>query len=436
MKKLFIIIAVLASTVLAQAQNYATMYMDSIQSGDFHYCSDEVDGLILYRGEPNCTSWYFVVNDEVIQNVESIVLDNSEWYNYVVYHGCQYIRYMDIYFETFDVQNPFAEPIIWKHPWESVVLNAPHMYGCEVHWYNDSTGYEIEVTEPDTCSVTITNIYGCGSEIFSVCVYDNIEIYRAGSDYLTGRNKITWIVDPAMASVYDSVKVMRDVYIMAGCVPYQDGEFIDNITSDDRSHMYQIFGILPDGTECPIISYKKGTPYCRFEENLSDSTLYMAINLPYIEGGQSTLAYFNVYKYTGSPDLIPVDTYIIPGSGDVYLTSYSLSNFYDGQAIIGFVFIDRRGHEQEAFTNLSMYITNPDGINENEGNSFKVYPNPVSSGGIVTIEGATRLTISNTIGQTVYESYSQDGTHRLSIEYPGIYFIKSYGVETKKLIIK
>ena len=97
MKKVFIIIAVLASTVLAQAQNYATMYMDIIKSGDFHYCSDEVDGLILYRGaEPNCTSWYFRVNDEVVHNVDSVVLDHSEWTNYVVYDGCYYTRYMYI----------------------------------------------------------------------------------------------------------------------------------------------------------------------------------------------------------------------------------------------------------------------------------------------------------------------------------------------------
>ena len=433
MKKVFIMIAVLVSAVLAQAQNYATLYMDSIQGGEFHYCSDEVDGVIFYRGEPNCISWYFVVNDEVVQNVDSVVLDNSEWYNYVVYSGCQNLIHMRIYFDIFEGQNPFAEPIIWKHPWESVVLNAPDIYGHEVHWYNDSTGYQIEVTEPDTCSVTITHIYGCGSETFSVYVYNNVEIYRATVDLETNLNKVTWQVTAEQAEYISEVKVYRDG-LLVGTVPYESGYYLDAIGSDNAARNYRIVGVTPEGEDCPIASYEKGTIHTTYYEDVNHN-LNMTWNVPFVEeGAQGTPTYFQICKYDpATGDLTVVDQV------NATVTDYTcgVNQFDGGQAVIAAVFSDAKGFEELAFSNLTTYIL---GLGENSL-AAKVYPNPTSGEITVECEGLSHVRIVNAYGQTVYNADLEGGQTRIDLSQmaKGIYMMHieaAEGQTVRKIVVE
>lgn len=101
---------------------------------------------------------------------------------------------------------------------------------------------------------------------------------------------------------------------------------------------------------------------------------------------------------------------------------------------MGFVFHEGRDNEEVSFTNLSEYF-DLDDIAENSS-SFKVYPNPASSGSIVTVEGVQDLKVYNLTGQLIFENYSENEIHHFSLELPGAYFIQSGEGIVKKVVVK
>ena len=207
MKKVLLLALVLTNFMFVKAQNYDTLYIADIpyHGAVFHYCSQEYDGVIIY-GLPNWNCEWTVNGDHYTS--DSIVVLNTEYSYYITYIGGGN-RNFNIFFHTPLETSPFSEPVLWKRPNETITLTIEggnfDPYDYEYLWSNGSNEWSIEVTQPGIYFVTITSIYGCGSETFSVEVRDNVEITLATCDLETNHNMVTWPTTSAQAAYVGTV---------------------------------------------------------------------------------------------------------------------------------------------------------------------------------------------------------------------------------------
>ena len=73
------------------------------------------------------------------------------------------------------------------------------------------------------------------------------------------------------------------------------------------------------------------------------------------------------------------------------------------------------------------------GLGEQQNKTFEVYPNPTN--GTFTVEGASILTIYNTMGQIITTSHKENGTHTFTLR-PGVYFVKSGEGTVRKVVVE
>ena len=209
MKKIVTMIVALMSMVLVNAQNYEVLHVaDYLNMPEqyFYYCETEVYGVIIY-GMENCSAKEFILNNEMHFDYCDSIIVTPEYADPngqvdVYYYGCGNSCQMYINFVTSDIQNPFAEPFLWKRTGESVELYAPD---DSVYWSTGEYTNGITVTEPGAYSVTITN--ACGSETYSIEVHDNVEVELATCDLETNLNMVTWPTTPAQAEYISQVEV-------------------------------------------------------------------------------------------------------------------------------------------------------------------------------------------------------------------------------------
>ena len=108
--------------------------------------------------------------------------------------------------------------------------------------------------------------------------------------------------------------------------------------------------------------------------------------------------------------------------------SYDVSLFDGGYAVVAAMFNEGKEYEELAFSNLTDFLV---GIEENEGQQCKVYPNPAKD--CFTVEGTGTMTVTNTLGQTVV---TQEIDGKTTIELPqGMYFVKLGGA-TRKIVVE
>jgi hypothetical protein len=415
-----------------QAQNYAIVHVESDESGLFNYCSDEYDGVIFYA-QPGCTYFDWYVDGINYHNVDHVIIDN-QGYHSVSYGGCGLQRSYDIENHSSIITNPFTESIIWKSPSDTIRLSIPEDYDFDLEWVwsNGSNDYGIDVVNDSIYSITFTSIYGCELEqsTFSVEVRNNVEIYRAGVDPATNKNRVLWQTTPEQAQYVSSVKVERDGMVV-GTVPYLDGQFLDNIGSENAARIYRITAIASDGTECPLPSYQFGTFNTIISPDIANPNLMnFSWEDPFIEEGSpySVVAYRIGRFNENTGEFVAIDQL----SANVHLGKYNMDLFDGDYGIVAAVFNDaKRDNEELAFSNRS--DNEIVGVGENEASSFSVYPNP--SNGIFTVEGASTLTIYNMMGQVIATSFDENGVHTISIKTPGVYFIKSDDEGTKKRVV-
>ncbi len=442
MKKLMLLIALLACNfMLATAQENITLLIED-RPDDQDLCIDDHQTVIVYA-EDGCEDFEWIIDGVNHHNVNPITIDWQHGSQHdIVYRGyCNggYFWAFWIFYHDNRVPTPFTH-YEWKRQGSTKTIEAVGIdstgwdFPYSFLWSTGDSTRTIDVIRPDTCICDIT--HWCGSSTRNFIVWNSVEIFRAGVDLATGWNKLTWQVDPEMVGVYDQVEVLwKGGSQIAGYAPYEAGEFLhEGQGSDDQSWKYSLVGITYEGIRCPIESYQKGTPHGDYFPINEGTRLKMTWTLPFIEeGAPCSIDHIEVYKYEpSSQQLVVVSDWV---EADVEEVSFPIEQFNNGQAVLGFVFNDgRRDNEEVSFTNLSEYF-DLDDIAENSS-SFKVYPNPASSGGIVTVEEVQDLKVYNLTGQLIFENHSENEIHHFSLELPGAYFIQSGEGIVKKVVVK
>ncbi|MBO6024717.1 MAG: T9SS type A sorting domain-containing protein [Bacteroidales bacterium] len=447
MKKVLTMIAVLACTMIANAQNYEVLHIEELINGyEYDYCADEFDGIIIHKAQ-NCPSgaisWSVNIDGEDFNYwTDSIILHNTHTHYgyYVGYSGCSVGKTCAFLFHySTDNVNPFVEPFLWKRTGESTTLVfEPMNWNMEVQWSTGETENEITVTEPGTYSVTITD--ACGSETYTIQVRDDVEIYRAGVDPATNKNRVLWQTTPEQAQYVSQVKVERDGMVV-GTVPYTDGEFLDNIGSENAARIYRITGIASDGTECPIPSYQFGTFNTIISPDIANPSLMnFTWEDPFIEEGSpySVVAY-RIGRFNESTgEFVAIDQL----SANVHIGKYNMDLFDGDYGIVAAVFNDakNRDYEELAFSNRS--DNEILAVGENEATAFKVYPNPAN--GVLFVETVCTPSlpvetyrIMNPIGQTVMQGQITSEKQQIDVRNlpNGVYFI-TVGGATRKFVVE
>lgn len=431
MKKVFII-ALMLFCGMASAQNYLHLNITEIQDWqELEFCANEYDSVVIEK-EPDCNmvSWLVALNGQsydYFTNEISLVPSQNDMSYWVQYYGNGTISSREFWvkFSTFQAPEPWAQDRLWIRPGEEVWLQA--WGGYNYQWSNGSTDDHIVVTEDGTYWVRIYN--NCGELWDTIQVCKSVEIYRSGVDPATNKNRVLWQTTPEQAAYISNVKVERDGMVV-GTVPYLDGQFLDNIGSENAARIYRITGITDEGTECPLPSYQFGTFNTIISPDIANPSLMnFTWEDPFIEEGlpYSIVAY-RIGRFNESTgEFVAIDQL----SAQVHIGKYNMDLFEGDYGIVAAVFSDakNRDYEELAFSNRS--DSGIVGVGEQNNETFGIYPNP--SKGRFTIEGSGTMTVTNTIGQTIL---TQEIDGKATVELPqGMYFVK-LGEATRKVVME
>ena len=365
MKKLVasvICVMTLCMSTIAYAQNHLYMNITEIEDGAlFGLCTDMYDSITISK-DPDCNygfAWrvsYFpdgpwgnsIYPDEI-----TIPLNNTYTFVQIEYGGCgvndKWFQICPLNFE--DMPGPFVEDVLWKRPNKTILLNvySDIWQFLNYLWQDGSTGIRYTVTEPGTYWVRM--YVDCGELSDTIRIRNDVEVYRATVDLETNLNKTTWQVTEEQAEYISQVKVYRDGFFV-GTAPYENGYFLDAIGSDNAARNYQIVGVTPEGEDCPIASYQKGTIHTTYYLDVNDN-LNMTWNIPYVEqGAQGTLTYFQVCKYDPITEQLTVVDQV-----NSLITDYTcgVNQFAGGYPVIAAVFSDAKNRDFEDLSFSNMY---------------------------------------------------------------------------------
>lgn len=431
MKKLILLTMLLVGfTLPIMAQNDTTVYVVNVPNGEALWiCEGSYDRVVYYGPSSSYHEWgvnygqgatqYFYEDHIALDIVPSreycITYRNGEdfqWWGYLI---CAPII----------TPNPTTQ-IIWKRQGQPIALQPVGNDSIEwfsYQWNTGSTDPIIEVVNDSTYTCEIS--YYCGSSVRTFIVRDNVELYRATVDLATNLNKVTWHTTESQAEYISEVKVERDGMVV-GTAPYEDGQFIDNIGSENAARNYRLTAITTEGDECPIPSYQYGTLHVDYSPNASNpNKLNMAWTPPFIEeGAPYSVGYFRICKYDPETNEVTVVDQI---AANITIGSYDVSLFDGGYATVAAMFNEGKDYEELSFSNLTDFLL---GIEENEGQQCRVYPNPANDR--FTVEGTGMMRITNVLGQEIIAK-EIDGKETVALP-KGLYFVQLNGAVQKVVV--
>ena len=432
MKRLILLIALVASYFLASAQNVLEFDIEDYPNSEVYVvCLEDNYQQVIVHAQNGCEMFYWRVNQpdgsyDTYQNIDPLVLDIGD-YSYedfveIVYHGCNMVTHLPLFFAESQAPAPSTQ-VVWKRQGESLSLELPYSQQCIYHWSTGETTSTIEVTEPGTYTCVIADVNSCGEPTTTTfIVQDNVELYRATCDLRSNLNQVTWQTTPAQAEYISQVKVYRNTYQLVATVPYLDGSFTDDIGSESTQWQYHVVGVDTNGNDCPIPSYWKRTIHLDHVQGTQGNEILQWTPYQDEQESNSVIAY-NIYDVVnGEPNLVMQ----VGNFTNVY--AYNPNDF-DGYGTVAAVFVDgSKEYEELAFSNLTADVL---GIGENDGIAFRIYPNPAK--GRVTVEGSGTLTVTNTLGQTVLTK-EIDGQETVTLP-KGVYFVQLNGA-VRKIVVE
>ena len=423
MKKLFLFAMLICSIIATNAQGTLTLHIEDLHENEgISVCLNQYNRVELYA-QDGCDSFYWRVNDNTTTNNPlTLVYENEPQYD-IRYIGCGLTIY-HIYITFIEPRVPsnFTQTI-WKRHGETYEIQPVGNDSLDMYSYQWSTGETtpiVDVVEPGTYTCEI--IAECGSATRTFIVRDNVEIESASVDPDSNKNLVTWDVTPEQAEYISNVTVTRDGVDLA-TVPYTDGQFLDNIGSDLAARIYTVTGISVEGTPCPIPSLERGTIHMAFLPDINGN-VEMTWNAPHLGGAPIHVGRYEICEYDPNTMEIAVIDFVSPSTMS-YSCNQSMFNY--GYPLIRAIIQEGRG-EKDMLSNRTEDLV---GLNEVEGKSFKIYPNPAKDR--VTIEGTGTAIITNNLGQTVL---TQEIDGKVTIELPqGLYFVKLNGA-TRKIVVE
>ena len=430
MKKLILIVSLMALGCIASAQNYFQMYIDDIEPDHiYEFCFQDYDGVVIVDTICNYSYEFHWMGGSVNGTYDFeewgpvLTLIPDDGWNYgflVVYKSDEGDRLsFQIKFYGFSSQDPWFPDYVWKHEDEVATLVAPNnatYYHGPYYWYYEwSTGEtlrEIEVANPGIYWARLYNF--CGEAIDSVEVRNGVEISLASTDLASNMNRVNWLVDEAQSEYLTEVNIYRNNQLV-GTAQYADSSFFDNIGSEATQWQYHIVGVTTDGEECPVSSYWK-----------------RPIHLDHMQGQSNRVLQWTSYEAEDGADVVAYKIYdwvdgelrlVTEVGGFVNTFNYNPEEIM-GDAVVAAVF---SSGELSYSNRVPIHL----GIDESYDNQFYVYPNPAKDR--VTVEGTGMAIITNTLGQTIL---TREINGKETIELPqGLYFVKMNGV-TRKVVVE
>ena len=426
MKKLILLIMMLVSNfMLTFAQD---IYLDIEDHPNNQILCLGNNQTVYVNAQLGCTGFGWIIDGQPIEDVSPIIINPEIGNHTIEYFGCdEFYHFFRVIYKDAPVPSPFTQ-IVWKRFSTIETLDAePTIWNYDDYsfqWSTGETGRTIDVSEPGTYSCEISSV--CGSVIRTFIVRDNVELYRSSVDLATNLNKVTWQTTPEQAEYISQVKVERDGMVV-GTAPYGDGQFLDNIGSENAARNYRLVAITTEGIECPLPSYQLGTLHVDFSPNANDpNKINMAWTPPYIEeGAPLTVTYFQICKYDPNTGEVTVVDQI--GANNT-IGSYNISLFDGGYATVAAVFSEGKDYEELSFSNMTEDILS---VGENVGNQIRIYPNPAN--GRFTVEGTGIMHISNVLGQEIMTK-EIDGKETVEL-LKGMYFVQLNGT-VRKIVVE
>lgn len=422
-KVIFALFCLLIFSYEIQAQNDTVLNVTQLLegSGRLDVCKNKYDRVIVYAAE-NCNDfcWWIYGNP----NYENpLILNQSNNHYGVNYIGCGINSHFEVFWYDTTIPTETTEEL-WKRQYEPITLEAVGADSADMYTYfwphNGATTPTVEVTSQGNYQCHISDM--CATAVRTKNVKENVEIDLATCDLESNLNMVTWQTNPAQAQYIDHVIVKRDG-LQVGTANYSDGAYLDAIGSGAASRTYTLVAIATDGTECPIVSYPKETIHMAYLTGMNN-TIEVNWNIP---TGYDLLGYNICEWHPGAKD---GDLTVIDFVG-ASVTSYTCTEnlFNNGHVVVQGV--ENGKSESRLLSNRSE--EGIVGIGEHQNKTFKIYPNP--STGVFTVEGASNLTVFNTLGQVIATSHSENGTHTFSLR-SGIYFIKSDEGTVQKVVVE
>ena len=428
MKKFVFVALFLVGVITSTFSQTDTVLYVSNHPSDMDLCPNYYQHVFVYA-EESCNDFWWELNGIThYENPLVIEPQIDTHFNVRYYHGCN-IEYHEfhIYFEELIYPNSVTSNILKRQGIQYTIepVGTDSLDWFAYHWSTGEITPTINVINP---GVYICEIGGlCGTATRTFIVRDNVEIYRSGVDPATNKNRVLWQTTPEQAAYISNVKVERDGMVV-GTVPYLDGQFLDNIGSENAARIYRITAIASDGTECPIPSYQFGTFNTIYSPDIANPNLMnFSWEDPFIEEGSpyEVIAY-RIGRVDNTGEFIVIDQL----SANVHLGKYDMDLFDGDYGIVAAVFNDsKRDYEELAFSNRS--DNGIVGIGEQNGENFGIYPNPAKD--CFTVEGTGVITVTNTLGQTIL---TQEIDGKATIELPqGMYFVR-LGDMVRKIVVE